>query len=94
MYVEGPPTLYISYASPGQTRHDQYQDILKAAGDKGQRIKKVTKVNESKQCMEGGLQEQPVEYGVSMPSPQLTQQAASIGTSPMPLKLFHHVLLL
>ncbi len=29
-----------------------------------------------------GLQEEPVEYGVSIPSPQLTQQAASIGTSP------------
>ncbi len=35
--------------------------------------------------MEGGLQEEPVEYGVSMHSPQLTQQAASIGTSPMSL---------
>ncbi len=34
---------------------------------------KVTKVNESKQSMEGGLQEDSVEYGVSMPSPQLTQ---------------------
>ncbi len=43
-------------------------------GDKGQRIKKVTKINESKQCMAGGL-----EYGVSMLSTQLTQQAASIG---------------
>ncbi len=30
--------------------------------------------------MEGGIQEEPVEYGVSMPSPQLTQQVASIGT--------------
>ncbi len=28
--------------------------------------------------MEGGLQEEPVEDGVSIPSPQLTQQAASI----------------
>ncbi len=36
--------------------------------------------------MEGGLQEGPIEYGVSMPSPQLTQHAAYIGTSPMPLK--------
>ncbi len=35
----------------------------------------VTKVNESKQCMEGGLQEEPVTYGVSRPSPKLTQQA-------------------
>ncbi len=30
--------------------------------------KKVTKVNESKQCMERGLQEEPVKYVVSMPS--------------------------
>ncbi len=51
-------------------------------------------INESKQCMEGGLQEELFEYEVSMSSPQLTQQAASIGTSPMPLKCFHHVLLL
>ena len=35
--------------------------------------------------MERGLQEEPVEYRVSTPLPQLTQQAASIGTSPMPL---------
>ncbi len=55
---------------------------------------KVTKINESKQCIEGGLQQEPFEYEVSMSSPQLTQQAASIGTSPMPLKCFHHVLLL
>ncbi len=91
MYVEGPPPLYISYTSPEQTKQDRYQETLEAAGDKDQRIKKVTRINESKQCMEGGLQEEPVEYGVSMPS-QLTQQAASIGTSPMPLKCFHHVL--
>ncbi len=70
MYVEGPPPLYISYASPEQTGQDRYHKTLEAAGDKGQRIKKVTKVNESKQCMEGGLPEEPVEYGVSMPSPQ------------------------
>ncbi len=44
MYIEGPPPLYISYASPEHTRHDRYQEILEAAGDKGQRIKKVTKV--------------------------------------------------
>ncbi len=85
---------YISYASLEQTRQDRYQETLEAAGDKCQRIKKVTNVNENKQCMEGGLQEEPVEYGVSMPSPQFTQQAASIGTSPMPIKCFHHVLLL
>ncbi len=36
--------------------------------------------------MEEGLQEEPVEYGISMPSPPLTQQVASIETSPMPLK--------
>ncbi len=86
MYIEGPHPLYISYVSPEQTQQVQHQETLEATGDKGQRIKMVTKVNESKQCMEGGLQEEPVEYGVSMPSPQLTQQAASIGTSPMPLK--------
>ncbi len=70
MYIEGPPPLYISYISPEQTRQDRYQETLKTAGDKCQRIKKVTKVNKSKQCME----------------------AASIGTSTMPLKCFHHVL--
>ncbi len=69
MYIEGPPALYISYASPEQTKQDRYQETLDAVGDKVQRIKKVTKVNESKQCMEGGLQEEPVEYGVLMPSP-------------------------
>ncbi len=37
---------------------------------------------------------QGVKYGMSMPSPQLTEQAASIGTSPIPLTCFHHVLLL
>ncbi len=64
--------------------------MLEAAGDKGQRIKKLTKVNESKQCMEGGLHEKSVEYGVLMPS---HQQAVSIGTSPMPLKCSHVFLL-
>ncbi len=29
--------------------------------------------------MERGLQEEPVEYELSMPSPQLTQQDASSG---------------
>ncbi len=33
---------------------------------------KVTKINESKQFMEGGLQEEPVDYRVPMSSPQLT----------------------
>ncbi len=55
--MEGPPPLYIWYASPEQARQDRYQETLEAAGDKGQRIRKVTNVNESKQCMEGGLQE-------------------------------------
>ncbi len=32
--------------------------------------------------MERCHQEEPVEYGVLMPSPQITQQATSIGTSP------------
>ncbi len=67
MYIEGPPSMYNSYASPEQTRHDRYRETLEAAGDKGQRIKKVTKVNESKRCMERGLQEEPFEYGVLMP---------------------------
>ncbi len=31
---------------------------LEAAGDKDKRIKKVTKLNESKQCMEEGLQDE------------------------------------
>ncbi len=69
MYIEGQLPLYISYASPEQTRQDRYQETLEAAGDKGQRIKKVTKVNESKHCMEVGPLEEPVECGVSMLSP-------------------------
>ncbi len=90
LYVHrGTSSTVYSYACPEQTRQDRYQETLEGAGDKGQRIKKVTKVNESKQFMKGGLQEEPVEYGVLMPCPQLTQQAASIGTSPMPLKCFH-----
>ncbi len=44
--------------------------------------------------MEGGLQEKSIDYGVWMPSPQLTQQVAFIGTSPMPIKCFHRVFLL
>ncbi len=44
MYIKGPPPLYISYASPEQTRQDRYQETLEAAGDKGQRIKKVTEI--------------------------------------------------
>ncbi len=45
-----------------KTRQDRYQETLEAAGGKGQRIKKVTKLNESKQCMKGSLQEEPVDY--------------------------------
>ncbi len=47
--------------------------------------------------MERGLYEESVEYDVAMPSPQLTEQATSFETNPMPLKhlkCFHHVLLL
>ncbi len=43
--------------------------------------------------MERGLHEEPVEYGVLMPS-QLTQKAASTGTNTMSLKCVHLVLLL
>ncbi len=74
-YVEGQPPLYISYASPEKTSHDRFQETLEAAGDKCLRIKKVTIVNESQQCMEGGLQEEPVEYGVSMPSIKIEYHA-------------------
>ncbi len=35
MYVEGQPTLYISYVSPEQTKQDQYQETVEAAGNKG-----------------------------------------------------------
>ncbi len=34
MYIEGPPPLYISYVSQEQTKQDQYQETLDAAGDK------------------------------------------------------------
>ncbi len=36
--------------------------------------------------MERDLQEEPVEYGVSLPSTELTQPAASIGTCQMALE--------
>ncbi len=36
MYVEGPPPLYISHVSPEQTKQDEHQELLKAAGDKSQ----------------------------------------------------------
>ncbi len=39
MYIEGPPPLYISYTSPEQTKQDQYQETLEAAGDKGNKNK-------------------------------------------------------
>ncbi len=48
MYIEGQPPLSISYASPEQTRQDGYEETLETAGDKGHRIKKVKKVNDSK----------------------------------------------
>ncbi len=35
MYVEGPPPLYISYASQEQIKQDRYQETLEAAADKG-----------------------------------------------------------
>ncbi len=41
MYIEGPPPLYISYASPEQTKQEIYQKTPEAAGDKSQRITKV-----------------------------------------------------
>ncbi len=44
--------------------------------------------------MERDFQEEPVEYGVSMPSSQLTQQAASIETRSITIKFVYHVLLL
>ncbi len=34
MYIEGPPPLYFSYASPEQPRQDWYQETLEAARDK------------------------------------------------------------
>ncbi len=44
--IEAAPSLYISYASPEQTRPNRYLETLEAAGHKGQRIKKVTKVRQ------------------------------------------------
>ncbi len=58
MYIERPPPLYISYASPEQTKQNQYQETLEAVGDKSQRIKKVKKVNINKHRMGRGLQEE------------------------------------
>ncbi len=55
MYIEGSPPLYISYAGPEQTIQDQYQETIEAAGDKGQRIKKVTKIKVSNAWKEIGL---------------------------------------
>ncbi len=37
--------------------------------------------------MERGLQDEPVGYGILMPASPLTQLAASIGTSLMPLTM-------
>ncbi len=36
--------------------YNRYQETVEAAGDKVQGIKNVTKVKESKKCMEGGLE--------------------------------------
>ncbi len=73
IYVRRGTTSTVYFICKCRTnKTDRYQDRLYAAGDKGQRIHKVTKLNQSKQSMEGGLQEEPVEYGVSMPSPQLS----------------------
>ncbi len=35
-YIEAPPPLCISYASPEQTEQDLHQETQEAAGDKGQ----------------------------------------------------------
>ncbi len=32
MYIEGMASLYISYASPEQTKQEQYQETLEAVG--------------------------------------------------------------
>ncbi len=47
MYMEGPPPLYKSCVSPEQTKQDHHQEAVEAVGNKGQWIKKITKVNES-----------------------------------------------
>ncbi len=46
---------YISYVSPKQTKQDLciHQETLEVVGDKGQWIKKVTKVKEIKQLTNG-----------------------------------------
>ncbi len=59
--------MYISYVNLEQTKQDIYQETLETAGDKDQWINKVTKVNETKQWKES-FQEEPVEYGFSMPA--------------------------
>ncbi len=51
-YIEGPLPLYIAYVSPEQTKQERHPETLEAVGDKGQSMKKVTKVNESKQWKE------------------------------------------
>ncbi len=78
----GTTPLYTSHVSPKQRR----QETIEAAGDKGQLIKKVTNVKESKQCMARGVLKEPVEYGVSMSSPHLT---VSIKTSLVSILLVH-----
>ncbi len=69
IYVRRGTTSTVYFiCNPEQTRQDQYQETLEEAGDKGQRIKKVTKINESKQCMEGGFLNEPrIIYTVNVP---------------------------
>ncbi len=48
MYIEGPP-LYCIFHMQVQNKQDRIdKETLEAAGEKGQKIKKVTKLNESK----------------------------------------------
>ncbi len=58
MHIQRPPPLYIWYASPEQTKQNQYQETLEAVGDKSERIKKVMKVNVNKHRMGRGLQDE------------------------------------
>ncbi len=44
--------------------------------------------------MEGGLQEEPVEYGVSMLTSHSLNRRHPLGQAQYPLKCLHHVLLL
>ncbi len=57
----------ISYASPEKKR--SISRNTRSSRRQMLKNQKGNKVNESKQCMERGLQEEPVGYGVMMPSP-------------------------